>query len=261
MDHLPQAVEGLTQSVNTGRSVPARGSSATEALLKNSLARSRRIPGALVPGRSRSGATQPPPMLTALQRLYTGAKTGRTPRTERPPAARAPRVNQSPRPASFSGLTLPAPPPASVEAEPYDPLAGSELTSSPEVPSNPKDRRAHPRRESGCEVSVCPCAAHEGMTPQQIEWALHSTELKGRLVDVSMSGLALELSDPVEAQSRVFLRISNRNLDRRIDTSARILRCTSGGAGHWNIVCRLEKNLSFEQLHYLGRHLFASTIV
>lgn len=126
---------------------------------------------------------------------------------------------------------------------------------------NPRDRRAHPRRESGCQVAVCPRSAQCNLTPQHIEWALHAAELKGRLVDVSMSGLAMELAEPIEAQTQVYMRISNRNLDRKIDTCGRILRCVENEAGQWNLVCRLEKNLSFEQLHYLGKHLFASTIV
>lgn len=124
-----------------------------------------------------------------------------------------------------------------------------------------RDRRAFPRRDSDCLVAVCAKPLHACLTTQQISWRLHSSQLVGRLVDASMNGLALQLPEPVAAKTRVYLRIANRHLDQHVDADASVLRCTPAGDGVWNLICRLEKHLTFEQIHAIGKHLFAATIV
>lgn len=123
------------------------------------------------------------------------------------------------------------------------------------------DRRAFPRRESGCIVALYVLSPQEALTPDRIDWLLHSTRLKGNLVDVSMSGIALQIEEPVESGKRVLLRVSNRRLDQHVDCPGSVLRCSPARDGLWNVVCRLDKHLSFEQIHLIGKHLFASTIV
>lgn len=220
------------------------------------------VPSEPVPlGHNRPRSTHPRPLLSSLRRVYAprphldsslrdADKTSANDFYSTPPAA--PVALPTHAPAVPAAPQAPHPEP---ETKRVDPASGRDHAP------NPRDRRAHPRRESGCQVAVCARSSQTNLTPQHIEWALHAAELKGRLIDVSMSGLAMELAEPIEAQTRVYMRISNRNLDRKIDTCAKILRCVANGSGQWNIVCRLEKNLSFEQLHFLGKHLFASTIV
>jgi hypothetical protein len=76
-----------------------------------------------------------------------------------------------------------------------------------------------------------------------------------------MSGIALYLPEPLEPGAKVLLRISNRTIDRYVDTTAVVLRCRQSLEGGCNVVCRFQKNLSFQQIHIVGRSLFASTIV
>lgn len=123
------------------------------------------------------------------------------------------------------------------------------------------DRRGLPRRESECVVSVCRCRGEERLTAERIAWRLHATNLKGQLVDVSMSGIAFHLEESLADGSRILLRIANRTLDKQVDVSAIVLRSRAARDGGWDVVCRFNKNLTFEQIHTVGRSLFAATIV
>lgn len=158
-------------------------------------------------------------------------------RSFNPPAASAPRPTVPP----------PMPKPVTTGPKPVGKVAKG-------------DRRLHPRRESACVVSVCVKATQGELSQQRIAWLLHSSRIKGKLLDVSMSGMSLELYEPVEAGSEVLLRVNSRNIKSVVDVTAKVLRCTAHD-GYFNIICRLSKNLTFEQIHQVGNHLFSSTIV
>jgi len=131
----------------------------------------------------------------------------------------------------------------------------------PGLISPSRDRRAFPRRESGCQVAICIQAPDHQLTSQQVDWQLHAGKTTGRLVDVSMNGISLHLDQPLDAQAKVYLRVSNRHLDQSLDTAGTVLRSKQGDDGQWTIICRLDKNFTFEQIHTIGKQLFASTIV
>jgi hypothetical protein len=123
------------------------------------------------------------------------------------------------------------------------------------------DRRKLPRRESECQLAVYRCTTEERLTADRIAWLLHATQLKGTLIDVSMSGISFCLTEPLAADAKILLRIKNRTIDEHVDTTAVVLRSREAAEGDWNVVCRFSKNLTFEQIHMVGRSLFAATIV
>jgi len=156
------------------------------------------------------------------------------------------------------GLTTSTPHyPAPTKQPPARP--GSVPAAAP--PQSAMDRRKLPRRESECLVSVCLCRSEERLTSERITWMLYASKLKGRLIDVSMSGLAFHLPESLPAGSRILLRIHNRTIDKQVDTQAEVLRSRAASDGGWELVCRFQKNLTFEQIHTVGRSLFAATIV
>lgn len=132
---------------------------------------------------------------------------------------------------------------------------------SPIAAGSGHDRRKLPRRESDCQVAVCLCKTEERMTAERIAWLLHATQLKGSLIDVSMSGISFSMSDPLPADAKILLRIKNYTIDQHVDAAAIVLRSSEAAEGDWNVVCRFHKNLTFEQIHVVGRSLFAATIV
>lgn len=154
--------------------------------------------------------------------------------------------------------------PATPQPAPLPRNAPPEAAKSPSSAVRPAvskgDRRLHPRRESACIVSVCVKSTQVELSAQRIAWLLHSSRIKGKLLDVSMSGMALELYEPIDAGAEVLLRINNRNIKSAVDVTAKVLRCTAQ-EGYWHVICRLTKNLTFEQIHQVGNHLFSSTIV
>jgi len=145
---------------------------------------------------------------------------------------------------------------------PLGPIPNAPGVSADRAASNSSlDRRQLPRRESECVVAVVRCLPDERLTAERISWKLHAARFKGQLFDVSMSGIALYLPEPLEPGEKVLLRISNLTIDRYVDTAAIVLRCRPSVEGGCNVVCRFQKNLSFPQIHIVGRSLFASTIV
>ncbi len=117
------------------------------------------------------------------------------------------------------------------------------------------DRRVFPRRNSGCVVSVRPVSSDEVVDSQQMAWMLHSCQLKGELCDISMSGAAVVLPQPVAQQSAVLMRLRNPRFDRQIDVAATVVRCFEDSDGHWKITCQFKHKLSLEQIQSFGHLL------
>lgn len=149
------------------------------------------------------------------------------------------------------------------------------------VPRPTSDRRAFPRRDSSCIVSVCRSevqfepadsvnvkpkvhndhAARAQLELQKRVWQLHSSPLNGPLVDLSMNGVAFLLHEEFEGGVCLLIRLKNRQLHKHIDAVARVVRSIPQDDGQWRIVCSLLKNLSLEQVHEFSKRQFESDFV
>ena len=131
------------------------------------------------------------------------------------------------------------------------------------------DRRAYPRRDSDGVVTVCRRSVGNRLFQRSpnLSWNLHASELKGRLLDVSMTGMALTLSEPLPEGTPVSLQVTSRSLDQPAEVTGRVLRCIAldkrdgDEESGWRLVCQLDDRLTFEQVHSLGKQMFAYTMV
>jgi hypothetical protein len=75
-----------------------------------------------------------------------------------------------------------------------------------------------------------------------------------------MQAVSFQLGQPIAVGQSITLRLANGRLDSSLDTLATVIRSSQVG-DHWKIVCRFERNLTYEQIHDLGRQLFTSATV
>jgi hypothetical protein len=127
--------------------------------------------------------------------------------------------------------------------------------------SSESDRRTFPRRESGSQVSICRERELKNVSPERISWMLHSSRIKGRLVDISRSGVAFVCPNPIDVDENLWLRISNPTFSNYIDVPARVVRQIFAGNGRWKVNCRFSASLTFEEVHAFGHERFASRYV
>ena len=123
------------------------------------------------------------------------------------------------------------------------------------------DRRTYPRRESVCIVSVRRDSTDASLSQHRADWMLHSSRLKGKLLNISMNGVAFVLNESMQRDEGLLLRLTNRRFDKSIDATATILRCSRYGTGEWKIVCRFRKTLTFEQIRLFGQQLESTRLI
>lgn len=158
---------------------------------------------------------------------------------------------ETPVPQFVTADSLAELPPWEPESEPVE--AEELFPAEQSDESNDSDRRAHPRHDSECDVWI-------SLKPPHLE-AGAAGRIRGRVVDVSLGGFALRTSAPITPGHRIWMRIVNRNFAQVIETDGNALRCTPQASGDWHVVCRLSRRLTFEQVNFIGKQLFASTLV
>lgn len=134
-------------------------------------------------------------------------------------------------------------------------------TPAPNVQPQRLDRRAFPRRISRCTVSLCADTGGSENSLFQRAWTLHSSQIKGRMVDISRSGLAMTLGRSLELGQSVCMKIENPLFGHRLIAVAEVVRQQPAGQGHWTVMCRFAKPLEFEQIEFFGCHLFTARVV
>ncbi len=149
-----------------------------------------------------------------------------------------------------------------VELQPPGQAASIEISKNKHA--NVGERRAFPRRDSGCVVAVGRLGKREQQTrpgitvvnQQTSSWQLHATHLRGELINISMNGIAFQLTEPLPHEERLVLRLAKPGFDCHIDARATVLRCMQQDRRSWQIVCQFEKNLTFQQTQTFGRSQF-----
>ncbi len=110
-------------------------------------------------------------------------------------------------------------------------------------------------REGNCRVAVCRISGeNRSLTPQQLEWRLHGTTLKGTLGDISLNGAAVLLKDPLPIGENLVLRLFCPRRDRHLDQQAFVLRNLPED-GESKVICQFTNRLSLEQVSYYSRFL------
>ena len=126
-------------------------------------------------------------------------------------------------------------------------------------PLNNEERRAFPRRLGDCTLSITRSDNSERLTHS--DWAIHSTSIKGSLIDISLSSIAFSTDEELRESESLQLRIRNRALQRELDRTATVLRTIQTDDGNHRVVCNFDHRLSFEQIRDFGYQAFASTLV
>ncbi len=126
------------------------------------------------------------------------------------------------------------------------------------------ERRSYPRWEGDSDIILCRRPAG-GFTPERAVWMLQASQFRGRMIDVSMGGVAFDAPDAFEEGALVLVRVMHRTQGYEIDRTGRIVRCSRSddpSAGErWVLVCQFDIPLSFDEVHRVGNHLFNATIV
>jgi hypothetical protein len=151
-----------------------------------------------------------------------------------------------------------------------DALAGSSasrMEASSAVDNAPSssaesDRRAFPRRDSrSVRLVVHRWNDTRSATEHDKQWLLHSSQARGRLLDVSRNGVAFLYSEALKSGDHLIVRMSNPLYDQPIDKPAVVLRSSRIGDGQWKTICRFQRNLTFDEVYVLGRPLVSPSFV
>ena len=115
------------------------------------------------------------------------------------------------------------------------------------------DRRGFPRRASECSVTVIDRRETDPLTPHEVDLWLQTGGHVGKLLDISQTGLCLQLNREVLPDSELILRITNQQLNSHVDTVARVVHSRTIGQGRYTIHCRVQAPFTRAQLQDLGR--------
>ena len=129
------------------------------------------------------------------------------------------------------------------------------------IPVSGEDRRAFPRRQSECLVTVLHRYETRHLKPRETDCLLQNGRVVGRLLDISQTGLCLMLGEVIADNSELVLRISNQQLNRHVDASAQVIHSQHVGHGRFSIHCRVLRDFTLSELQDLGRPLIVGHVL
>ncbi len=91
------------------------------------------------------------------------------------------------------------------------------------------------------------------LTPQEIDWWLQSSRTVGRLIDISQTGLCMQFDREITKDTEVLLRISNQQLNRQLDSVAKVISSSPIAPGKFSVHCRTLHDFTLAELQDLGR--------
>lgn len=131
--------------------------------------------------------------------------------------------------------------------------AAKESIENP-APSPAADHRRFPRRSAGGYVSVVRLPADSELTPEWTNWLMQTTGLTGELVDLSRSGLALLLLQPLSVGDVIVARLSQQDSAETLDVVAEVVRVVDLGDHRWKIMTQFQTPLEFDEAYDFARH-------
>ena len=130
---------------------------------------------------------------------------------------------------------------------PSRPIVSDRLTAT--------DRRRFLRRHSTHLVRVLPYRDIP-ISPEDLEWALHESPLRGQMLDISMNGVAFLLKQPLAVSARVWLKLESRTRDFAVVRSGRIIRVVSASDTASTVTCRFDHCVPYADVVLLSQQLF-----
>lgn len=143
---------------------------------------------------------------------------------------------------------------ASIPIDPL-PIDHQTLPRLQEGKSHAIERRAFPRWPGCSRVIVCRCSNEEVKTPQQIEWRLHSSPLRGRLANLGLDGAGLILPHELPTGEAIVVRLNCLPRDANLDQHATVVESQPDGEGHYRISCQFANRLTLDQVALFTRFL------
>lgn len=148
----------------------------------------------------------------------------------------------------------------------WDPEARVPSTQWPSTPSpgpsmraETSERRRHPRRESRHKVILL--ATDPPRATAGLEWRFLNDAVPGRLINVSLRGLAIESNEPMEPGVDVLIRIPASTGSKPSELGGRVLRCQSQEQGVHRTIVRLSFPLTVAQAEDISLKLGAHQLV
>jgi len=116
------------------------------------------------------------------------------------------------------------------------------------------DRRRFLRRLSRHLVRILPYRDID-VAPEDLEWALHESPLRGQMSNLSMNGVAFRLKQPLTVSARVWLKLECRTRDFAVIRTGRIIRVTPRSETEWTVTCRFDHCVPYADVVQLSQQM------
>ncbi len=145
--------------------------------------------------------------------------------------------------------------PADTPSMPSESMPAASIPST----SQGEDRRQYPRHLSSGKVTVCLIEKDSLCYPPTLDWQMHSSQLRGTIMDISMNGVAIVLDQPIRVGTSVAMVLDWFHAAEEVQTRGHVIRSAeiqeTSPSRLWLITVQLDRRLTFEQVRTLGHRL------